>query len=226
MKCGTTSIKDTSKTDEIRALENQIKCCTRCENLVKSRNRAVPGYGFVDADIFFLGLAPGRLGADSTGIPFTKDSSGRLFQLALSSSGISMEPNGLVQNENELRAYVTNLVKCNPKNDKGNNRYPSKLELDNCNEFLKHEMCLVHFDVIVPLGRLSTEIILNQKCNKFISMHNRPVHANGSWCIPFIHPSFVARGGYPKNRYIEDFKSLNRWVRRHNAIKGDYSPRS
>lgn len=215
-----------SKNDEIRTLEHRIKCCTRCENLVKSRNRAVPGYGFVNANIFFLGLAPGRLGADSTGIPFTKDSSGRLFQLALSSSGISMEPNGLVQNENELRAYVTNLVKCNPKNDKGNNRYPSKLELDNCNEFLKHEMRLIHFDVIVPLGRLSTEIVLNQKCNKFISMHNLPIHANGSWCIPFIHPSFVARGGYPKNKYIGDFKSLNRWVRRHNDRKGDYSPRS
>ena len=78
-KRGAISMENTSKTDEIQALENQIKRCTKCENLVKSRNRVVPGYGFVDADIFFLGLAPGRLGADSTGIPFTKDSSGIRF---------------------------------------------------------------------------------------------------------------------------------------------------
>jgi uracil-DNA glycosylase family 4 len=172
----------------------------------------VPGYGFADAKIFFVGLAPGRLGADSTGIPFTKDSSGKLFQQALSSSGICMEPNGIVQNDSELQAYVTNLVKCNPKNEKGNNRYPSKLEVENCKDFLRDEMSLINFDVIVPLGRLATEMILNRKCSNFTSMHNKLIKINDMCCIPFIHPSYIVRGAYPKDKYLEDFKTLRNWV--------------
>ncbi|VVB53826.1 Uracil DNA glycosylase superfamily protein [uncultured archaeon] len=199
---------------EIQEIGQQIINCDKCKNLLKSRNKAVPGYGFVDATIFFVGLAPGRLGADSTGIPFTQDSSGKLFQLALSSSGISMEPNDFMQNK--LRAYVTNLVKCNPKDDKGNNRYPSKSEIDNCKEYLKYEMSLIHFDVIVPLGRLATEIILNQKCSNFTLMHNKLIKIKDQYCIPFIHPSYVIRGAYPKNKYLEDFKSLRGWVLNRN----------
>ena len=196
----------------IQKIRNIVLNCKKCEDLVKSRKQSVPGYGFADAKIFFVGLAPGRLGADSTGIPFTKDSSGKLFQLALSSSGISMEPNGLNQNENEHRAYVTNLVKCNPKDDNGNNRYPSKSEIENCGEFLKYEMSLINFDIIVPLGKLATEMILNKKISKFTEMHNKPLKFENVYCIPFIHPSYVIRGAYPKNKYLEDFKNLKNCI--------------
>lgn len=198
------------KQQALQKMSVKITNCNKCKNLVKSRNKVVPGYGFADASIFFVGLAPGRLGADSTGIPFTQDSSGNLFQRALSSSGISMEPNNLIHNE--LRAYVTNLVKCNPKDDKGNNRYPSKSEIDNCGDFLKCEMNLINFDVIVPLGKLATEAILNQKCSKFTLMHNKLIKIEELCCIPFIHPSYVIRGAYPLKRYLEDFKALSDWV--------------
>ncbi len=198
------------KQQALQKMSAKITNCDKCKNLVKSRNKVVPGYGFADASIFFVGLAPGRLGADSTGIPFTQDSSGNLFQRALSSSGINMKPNNLMHNE--LRAYVTNLVKCNPKDDKGNNRYPSKSEIDNCREFLKCEMNLIHFDVIVPLGKLATEVILNQKCSKFTLMHNKLIKIKEMCCIPFIHPSYVIRGAYPQKRYLEDFKALSDWV--------------
>ncbi len=208
---------NSSEMHEIQIMKSQIANCDKCKNLVRSRNKAVPGYGFAEATIFFVGLAPGRLGADSTGIPFTQDSSGKLFQLALSSSGISMEPSDLMQSK--LHAYVTNLVKCNPKDDKGNNRYPSKSEIDNCRDFLKYEMSLIHFDVIVPLGKLATEMILNQKCSNFTLMHNKLIKTNELCCIPFIHPSYVIRGAYPKNRYLEDFKSLGKSVLTHNENK-------
>lgn len=200
---------------DIQKLKLTILQCNKCEEIAKNRNKAVPGYGFKNADIFFVGLAPGRLGADNTGIPFTKDSSGKLFQLALSSSGISMEPNGLIQDEDVVKAYVTNLVKCNPKDSNGNNRYPSQIEIENCINYLNIEMSSIHFDIIVPLGKLATENILNQKCSKFSSMHNKPLKLNEFYCIPFIHPSYVARGAYPKDKYIDDFRSLARWVREH-----------
>jgi len=209
---GISFAKSSKMQHKIQEIRNTVKHCTKCKDLVKSRKQAVPGYGFADAKIFFVGLAPGRLGADSTGIPFTKDSSGKLFQQALSSSGICMEPNGILQNDSELQAYVTNLVKCNPKNEKGNNRYPSKLEVENCKDFLRDEMSLINFDVIVPLGRLATEMILNRKCSNFTSMHNKLIKINDMCCIPFIHPSYIVRGAYPKDKYLEDFKTLRNWV--------------
>ena len=201
----------------IRDIRNLVNRCVKCEELVKTRNKAVPGYGFLNADIFFVGLAPGRLGADTTGIPFIRDSSGKLFQLALSSSGINMEPNGLVQNDDVIKAYVTNLVKCNPKDSNGNNRYPSQTEIENCKYYLNVEMNSIHFDVIVPLGRLATENILNQKCDKFSLIHNKPIKLNEFYCIPFIHPSYVARGAYQKDKYIDDFRSLARWVKEYKS---------
>lgn len=208
-----------SKIDErglkLKSLNSTILHCTKCEKLVETRNKAVPGYGFIDADIFFIGLAPGRFGADNTGIPFTKDSSGKLFQLALSSSGISMEPNGLVQDENVIKAYVTNLVKCNPKDSKGNNRYPSQEEINNCKCYLDTEMNSIHFGVVVPLGKLATENVLNQKCSRFSSIHNKPIKLKEFYCVPFLHPSYIARGAYPKAKYIDDFRSLARWVREY-----------
>jgi uracil-DNA glycosylase family 4 len=204
-----------SKNARITKITKDVLSCKKCKEIATTRKNSVPGYGFTNADIFFLGLAPGRLGADVTGIPFTKDSSGKLFQLALSSSGISMEPNGLVQEENTIKAYVTNLVKCNPKDSKGNNRYPSHTEIENCKYYLNMEMDSIHFDVIVPLGKLATENLLNQKCSKFSSIHNKPIKLNEFYCIPFIHPSYVARGAYPKDKYIDDFRSLARWVREY-----------
>jgi len=205
----------TLKNARMTQIAKDVLNCKKCERIAKTRKNAVPGYGFTNSDILFIGLAPGRLGADITGIPFTRDSSGKLFQLALSSSGISMEPNGLDQNEDLIKAYVTNLVKCNPKDSNGNNRYPSQTEIDNCKYYLNIEMSSIHFDVIVPLGKLATENVLNKKCSKFSSIHNKLIKLNEFYCIPFIHPSYVARGAYPKDKYIDDFRSLAQWVREY-----------
>jgi uracil-DNA glycosylase family 4 len=204
------------KSQELENLKSEILHCTICEDLVKTRNRVVPGYGFINSNIFFVGLAPGRLGADKTGIPFTQDSSGRLFQKALFSSGISMEPNNdSVQDKDVIKAYVTNLVKCNPKSNDGNNRAPSQTEVSNCKRYLQVEMNSINFDVIVPLGKRATENILNQKYSKISLVHNKPIKLKEFYCIPFFHPSYVSRGAYPKDKYIDDFKSLARWVREH-----------
>ena len=60
----------------LNEFNKELKLCKKCKSLVKSRKTVVTGYGDSDAEILFLGLAPGRNGADITGIPFTKDPSG------------------------------------------------------------------------------------------------------------------------------------------------------
>lgn len=199
--------------ETLKSVNNGVLACSKCKTLVISRNTSVPGYGYPDADVLFIGLAPGRYGADMTGKPFTKDASGKIFQTALSLAEITMEPNGIDQREELLKAYVTNLVKCNPKDEKGNNRYPTISEIENCLEYLQRELELINAPVVVPLGKLSTEYVTGQKCGKFSSLHNIPIRMENYWCIPFIHPSYVARGAYPRESYFGDFRSLSNFVR-------------
>lgn len=201
------------KTNKLEYVKNSVLGCSKCKSLVVSRNISVPGYGYSNADILFIGLAPGRYGADKTGKPFTKDASGKIFQISLALSDITMEPNGLDQREELLKAYVTNLVKCNPKDEKGNNRYPTVDEIENCLEYLQDELNLINAPVVVPLGKLSTEYVIGQKCGKLSSLHNVPIRMEKFWCVPFIHPSYVARGAYSKEAYFEDFRSLSKFVR-------------
>ncbi len=197
----------------LKRIKNSVLICSKCESLVISRNISVPGYGYPNADILFIGLAPGRYGADKTGKPFTKDASGKIFQTALSLAEISMEPNGIDQREELLKAYVTNLVKCNPRDEKGNNRYPTTSEIENCLEYLQTELELINAPVVVPLGKLSTEYVTGQKCGKLSSLHNIPIRMENYWCVPFIHPSYVARGAYSKESYFDDFRFLSNFVR-------------
>lgn len=168
----------------------------------------VPGYGCVPAKIMFIGLAPGRNGADITGIPFTRDPSGVLFQKALINAGLSKETDPHKEKPALREAYVTNLVKCNPKDSKGNNRTPSRNEIHNCMEFLKVEEELVKPRVIIPLGKHVSECILGTKIHRMSEIHGRATLKGNVVVIPFIHPSYVVRGAYHKKRYMADFKSI------------------
>ena len=97
-----------------------IKKCKKC-NLHKGRTNAVAGDWNPRAKIMFIGIAPGRLGGDKTGIPFTKDKSGRFFRELLNKNNISQDI-----------INVTNLVRCNPRDSNGKNRDPSHDEIKKC----------------------------------------------------------------------------------------------
>lgn len=129
------------------SLKEEIKHCKKCKNLVASRRQAVPGDGLTPAKVLFVGLSPGRNGADITGIPFTRDSSGLLFREMLEIIDIK-------------NFYVSNIVKCNPKDSKGRNRTPTNQEIKNCRKFLDLEVSMVTPDVIVPFGAQATEFFL------------------------------------------------------------------
>jgi uracil-DNA glycosylase len=144
--------------------------------------------------VFFLGLAPGRNGADITGIPFTRDPSGRLFREMLGRVGLS-------------DAFVTNLVKCNPKDDKGRNRYPTREEINNCRPHLESELEMVKPRVVVLLGDIATKEFLPDT-GRIVQEHGQPRESDGTTFVPFIHPSYVIRGAYPRERYASDFAKL------------------
>jgi uracil-DNA glycosylase family 4 len=185
-----------------------LEDCRKCPSLVSSRARIVKGYGDMKASIMFVGLAPGRKGADQTGVPFTRDRSGLLFQEALIKGGFSLESDPTIEKPRLVNAYVTNIVKCNPKDEKGNNRYPNNLEILNCMEYFNIEKSMINPKIIIMLGKISTENVLQIRCKNFLDFHNKSILKEGIKYIPFIHPSFIIRGSYNKEKYLEDFSKL------------------
>jgi len=187
----------------------KIDYCDKCPSLVSSRSRIVSGYGDENAVIMFVGLAPGRNGADITGIPFTRDPSGILFQEAMIRAGFSLETEPKNENPHLHNAFVTNIVKCNPKDKNGNNRYPSRTEIMNCIGYFEEERRLINPKIIVTLGKTTTEYVLNIQCKKFLDYHNKIIKKNDTLFIPLIHPSYVIRGAYNREKYLQDIKNLN-----------------
>jgi uracil-DNA glycosylase family 4 len=156
----------------------------------------------------FVGMAPGRNGADITGVPFTKDPSGVLFQECLIHAGFSLETNPRNDHPRLKNVYVTNLVKCNPKDADGNNRTPSSEEIKNCASHYEQELVDINPEVVVLLGKVVTEHILTKKIPKFNIFHSIPIKTENRIIVPFIHPSYVIRGAYNRQKYIDEFSEL------------------
>ena len=162
----------------------------------------------------FVGMAPGRNGADITGVPFTRDPSGVLFQECLINAGFSLETNPRCEHPRLKNVYVTNLVKCNPKNSDGNNRTPSLEEIKNCASHYEQELADINPEVVVLFGKVVTEHILKKTISKFIGHHNKPIRTENQILLPFIHPSYVIRGAYNRQKYIDEVTGLKFLLKR------------
>lgn len=163
-------------------ISKNVASCERCPALVRDRTQPVMGEGSIGADLFFVGEAPGRLGADQTGRPFTKDRSGRLLRRTIA----ALEQ----AHAGDLEVYITNAVKCNPRSCRGTNRKPKAEEISNCRGYLLAEIRTVGPKVIVPLGRTAAKIILDTSSFPWWTPVPRtpPV-------FPAKHPGYVVRGG-------------------------------
>lgn len=182
--------------------------CKNCPDLVISRSQVVYGYGDPHAKIMFVGMAPGRNGADITGVPFTRDPSGVLFQECLIHAGFSLETSPRCEHPHLKNVYVTNLVKCNPKDTNGNNRTPTLEEIKNCASHYNRELAKINPAVVVLFGKVVTEHILKKKISKFKDLHNKPIRIQNQIFLPFIHPSYVIRGAYNRQMYIGEMAEL------------------
>ncbi len=132
-----------SDTDGMEGLE--VAECTRCEALVDSRSQIVNGDGPEDADVLFVGEAPGA-SEDEEGVPFVGRSGGVLDD-ELRDAGLS-----------RADVRITNCVRCRPPE----NRDPAKEELANCRPYLEREIDLVDPEVVVTLGKVPGEHLLGR----------------------------------------------------------------
>jgi uracil-DNA glycosylase family 4 len=182
----------------MRELKSALYRCERCDALVRCRSRVVPGDGCTPATVAFVGIAPGRLGGDCTGIPFSGDRSGFLLREMIARAGLR-------------RVFITNLVRCNPRDTAGRNRDPDAIEIANCREHLRGELAIVRPRVIACLGRIVWRELAGRGA-EFTPEHPAPRRAGRAMLYPMYHPAYVNRGAYPAASYLRDFRRLARAV--------------
>lgn len=163
--------------------------------------KRVVGAGAIEPLVFFLGESPGRLGADLTGIPFTQDRSSRLLRRMIEE--IDLGPQEI---------YISNVLKCNPRDEHGRNRRPSTEEVANCRDHLLFELNIVRAKIIVPLGEIATREFLGK--NMRMRKVNAKVHKNADFgrVFPLFHPGYVVRGNYSMPKYRRDFQRLRKLI--------------
>ncbi len=122
-----------------------VESCERCPALVASRSRIVNGVGPDDADLLFLGEAPGQK-EDEGGEPFV-GRSGDVLDEALRDAGLS-----------RADVRITNCVRCRPPE----NRDPHVEELENCRGYLEAEIAAVDPELVVTLGKVPSEHLLDR----------------------------------------------------------------
>jgi uracil-DNA glycosylase family 4 len=115
----------------------EIANCRQCD-LAKQRNKVVPGEGSEDADIAFIGEAPGWH-EDQQGRPFVGPA-GQFLDELLASIGMKRQ-----------QVYICNVLKCRPPG----NRDPLPIEVKTCQQWLDRQLALIHPKMIVTLGRYS-----------------------------------------------------------------------
>ena len=169
-------------------LYEKIAICPDCD-LSRSRNRAVPGEGPENAEIVFVGEAPGFY-EDQQGRPFVGPA-GRLLEELLSSIGLRRD-----------QVYIGNVIKCRPPE----NRDPLPKEIDACRKWLQRQSELIKPKVVVPLGRFSLAWFFpNESIGR---MHGQARFRDGIYYMPMYHPAAALHAANMRRSIEEDFHKL------------------
>lgn len=153
--------------------------CQRC-SLRKECNQVVCGIGPANTKLMLVGEAPGA-DEDIEGVPFVGQS-GELLNKFLQAAGISREG-----------VYITNAVKCRPKN----NTVPDATTIAACKRWLWEELKLIQPQVVVPLGKVAAALLLKLKnfTMKSILGKTYKVEYIKAVILPWYHPSYLLRQG-------------------------------
>lgn len=186
-----------AKDELMKKLEEKIKNCKKCP-LGMLRTNAVPGSGSYDADVMFVGEAPGYW-EDQKGLPFV-GRAGKVLDELLAEIGLKRED-----------VYITNIVKCRPPN----NRDPNEDEIKACSPYLDRQIDIIRPKIIVPLGRHSMSYILRKfgfEPEPISRIHGKIFEARILFgriiIMPMYHPAVALYRPQLKEELRRDFKKL------------------
>jgi len=196
-----------SKEELMEEVATEVMACKKC-GLWEKRKNPVPGEGDINADVMFIGEAPGYW-EDVKGKPFV-GSAGEILDEMLSKIGLS---------RNEV--YIANILKCRPPE----NRDPSASEIEACVPYLDQQIRIIKPKIIVTLGRHSTSYILS-KCGLEVTgitkLHGRKYEVEllgfKMLLIPTYHPAAVLYNPKYRSALERDFRLLRRELERLGCI--------
>ena len=162
--------------------------CTKCR-LAEGRTQVVFGVGNADADVMFIGEAPG-FHEDKQGEPFV-GAAGQLLTRMLD------EILSVARHD----VYIANVIKCRPPG----NRDPQEDEIESCTPWLVEQVSLIQPRVIVTLGNFATKFVL-QTAQGITRMRGRAYPWHGRTVVPTFHPAAILRGGGESSRQFLDFR--------------------
>ena len=164
--------------------------CSRCKLHTLGRRQVVFGVGNPDADLMFVGEAPGA-DEDVQGEPFV----GRAGQLLTK----IIEAIGMFRGD----VYIANVIKCRPPG----NRNPEPDEVERCEPFLFRQIDVVKPRVIVALGKFAAQSLL--KTNDPITrIRGREYTYRSAILMPTYHPAYLLRNPSAKREVWEDMKRV------------------
>ncbi len=185
-------ILQTTPDPTLAALRADIGDCTRCKLHTLGRKQIVFGVGNPDADLMFVGEAPGA-DEDVQGIPFV-GRAGQLLTRIIEAIDLKRED-----------VYIANVIKCRPPQ----NRNPDPDEVETCEPFLFRQIDVIKPKVIVALGKFAAQALLRTE-EPISRLRGRVFDYRGAKLVPTFHPAYLLRNPSSKREVWEDMKLVKR----------------
>jgi DNA polymerase len=174
---------------DLHELKTSLHDCQRCR-LSSGRIQVVFGTGNPQADIMFVGEAPGFY-EDRQGEPFV-GAAGKLLTELLQSVGLS-----------RADIFIANVIKCRPPN----NRDPLPDEIETCKPFLLQQIELIKPKLVCTLGNFATQTLLEKKVG-ITKVRGQVIQLANFIVFPLLHPAAALHQGNLRGPLMEDFKKL------------------
>lgn len=186
----------TSPSDQLQEIAQKINTCQKCP-LHQSATHAVPGQGNPQAEVVFIGEAPGYY-EDQQGLPFV-GRSGQLLDYCLEKISLKRDD-----------VWIGNVLKHRPPN----NRDPKPQEIEACKPFLDRQLNIIQPKFVVTLGSFAMEKFIS---GVYISrVHGQPRfvswESNKFFLFPMYHPAAALRNPQVKKDFYQDFKKLKHYL--------------
>lgn len=181
-----------SPEEALAGVRSFIGDCTRCKLHALGRSQIVFGSGSPNADLMFVGEAPGA-DEDVQGVPFV-GRAGQLLTKIIESIGLEREA-----------TYIANVIKCRPPQ----NRNPEPDEIETCELFLFRQIDLIKPKVIVSLGKFAAQTLLRSQ-EPISRLRGQIFNYHGAKLIPTFHPAYLLRNPSSKREVWEDMKLVKR----------------
>ena len=189
------------RTFSLKIIREEVKICQKCD-LCITRKNAVPGKGNQNADIVFIGEAPGK-SEDLCGEPFIGTAGKRLND--------ALENVGLTRND----VYITNIVKCRPPK----NRIPTEVEKTMCSNYLENELAIINPKIICLLGNTPFYSILGGK--EISKNHGKVVFKDNRRYFITFHPAATIYNQKLVKVFKNDIKKLVKELQKLNTKSAD-----